>query len=362
MSKPIHVLYSVLNWGLGHATRSIPIIHELLANNCKVSLAGEGHSMVLLQKTFPELNSYPIKGINVNYPITQSMTFAMMKQMWAINRAIKSEQEQFKNLVHTLNPDVIFSDNRYGAFSKNVYSIFIGHQLWIQTPSILKWTEPIIFKLHKKKIRVFNECWVPDFMGDLNLSGELSHHPKAIESLQPVFIGPLSRLRLSEINKENVSTILVIVSGPEPQRSIFEEKCRKEAEKTGLKTLIVQGQPHLNNDITNKNIRIVSHLAEEDLSAAITNATYIVCRSGYSTIMDLATLKKNALCIPTPYQTEQEYLASSLAKKGIIVHQPQHDIDFNSAFNYLNHLKKFEVPNDGHLKKNIIRICELLRK
>lgn len=361
MTKQLHVLYSVLDWGLGHATRSIPVIHELLANNCKVSLAGEGNSLILLQKTFPNLPCYPLKGIHVTYPTSGSMTLAMIKQLPAINNAIKSEQHQFEELVNTLNPDLVLSDNRYGARSKKVYSIFMGHQLWIQAPAALKWTEGLIFRLHKKMIRHFDECWVPDYEGENNLSGQLSHHQKVTESLQPVYIGPLSRLRLSEVKEEVTTDILVIISGPEPQRTIFEAKCRKEAEATGLKTIIVQGQPHLNNDFTFNNIRLVSHLNEEELASAICNSTYIVCRSGYSTLMDLAHLQKNALCIPTPAQTEQEYLAKYLAEKELMVTQSQFDLDFDTAFLRLNHLKQFDIPKINLLKTNIERICRKLR-
>jgi Glycosyltransferase family 28 C-terminal domain len=290
------------------------------------------------------------------------MTLAMIKQLPAMNHAIKSEQAQFEKLVGELKPDLVFSDNRYGARCDDVYSIFMGHQLWIQAPPLLKWTEGAIFQLHKKMIKHFDECWVPDFEGEINLSGKLSHHPKVIDSLHPVFVGPLSRLRISEKKQESIIDILIIVSGPEPQRSIFEEKCRKEAEKTGLNTIIVQGQPHLNTDITHQNIRLISHMQEEDLAAAICNATYIVCRSGYSTMMDLGTLQKNALCVPTPAQTEQEYLASYLSENGLMVKQPQYDIDFDAAFIRLNHLKNFTFPQVDNLKNNISRVCEKLRK
>jgi len=122
MAKQLHVLYSVLDWGLGHATRSIPVIRELLANNCKVSLAGEGNSLILLQKSFPDLPVFPLKGIHVTYPTSGSMTLAMIKQLPAINNAIKSEQQQFEQLVQALKPDLVFSDNRYGARSNAVYS------------------------------------------------------------------------------------------------------------------------------------------------------------------------------------------------------------------------------------------------
>lgn len=361
MAKQLHVLYSVLDWGLGHATRSIPVIRELLANNCKVSLAGEGNSLILLQKSFPDLPVFPLKGIHVTYPTSGSMTLAMIKQLPAINNAIKSEQQQFEQLVQALKPDLVFSDNRYGARSNAVYSIFMGHQLWIQAPPLLKWTEGVIFQLHKKMIKHFDECWVPDYEGENNLSGQLSHHPKVIESLQPIFIGPLSRLRLSEIKEEVTTDILVIISGPEPQRSIFEAKCRKEAEETGLKTIIVQGQPHLNNDATFNNTRLVSHMNEDELASAICNSTYIVCRSGYSTIMDLAHLRKSALCIPTPAQTEQEYLAKYLSENELMVIQSQSDIDFDTAFLRLNHLKQFDRFDENVLKMNIERICHKLR-
>jgi predicted glycosyltransferase len=64
-------------------------------------------------------------------------------------------------------------------------------------------------------------------------------------------------------------------------------------------------------------IKVFNHLPADELRQEIERAEWVISRCGYSTIMDLVALQKKALLIPTPAQTEQEYLAAYLHRKHI---------------------------------------------
>lgn len=352
MQSPKKVLYTVLDWGLGHATRSIPVIQHFLRKGMEVSIAGEGNSLALLKKEFPELSFYPLEGIQVLY---NNSSFKILFQSFQLLKAIRNEHEQFSKLCEDLQPDLIISDNRYGAWHPSIPSIFIGHQLYLQAPNTLsKFTEPFLFSLHQHFLKRFNKIWIPDYPGIENLSGILSHHPSIKKSLNCEYIGALSRLQPTVNPSLNSHyEVAVLLSGPEPQRRYFEEACIKEAKRLNKKTIIIRGVPKENTTSTIANITLVPHLPNEQLSVVLSHAKYIVCRSGYSTLMDLAALNKTAICIPTPGQTEQIYLANYLAEQNKIVVQVQDKMDWQQGFNSLHNVEPLSYSSENLLEKAI---------
>ena len=330
MQPPKKVLYTVLDWGLGHATRSVLVIQAFLRKGFEVSIAGEGNSLALLKKEFPELSFYPLEGIQVRY---NNSSLKILLQTPRLVKAIRDEHEQVVKLCNAIQPDLIISDNRYGAWHPSIPSIFIGHQLYLQAPNALsKFAEPFLFSLHHQFLKRFNKIWIPDYPGKENLSGILSHHPSIEKSLTCEYTGALSRLQPTTNRSSNIDyEVAVLLSGPEPQRSYFEEACINEAKRLNKKTIIIRGVPTEKSTTSIDNITLVPHLSNDQLSEVLSQAKYIVCRSGYSTLMDLATLKKSALCIPTPGQTEQIYLANYLAEQHKIVVQAQGKMDWQEG-------------------------------
>jgi uncharacterized protein (TIGR00661 family) len=346
------VLFTVLDWGLGHATRSIPIIHAFLRKGFQVSIAGEGNSLLLLRKEFPELSCYPLDGIQVSY---NNSSLDVLLKTPSLLKSIKKEHAQFIELCNQLNPQLIVSDNRYGAWHPTIPSIFIGHQLYLQAPNVIsKFVEPFLFYLHRQFLKRFTKIWIPDFPGNDNLSGVLSHHSSIHQNFKCEFIGALSRLKKEESNHpDNAYEIAVLISGPEPQRSYFEEACINEAKRLNKKTIIVRGKPSEEKKSTVGNITLVSHLDNHELSSVLTQANYIICRSGYSTLMDLAALNKTALCIPTPGQTEQLYLAKYLSKQHKIVFQYQSAMDWEKGLNSMDNIAPLSYSSEDLLEKAI---------
>lgn len=306
------ILIAPLNWGLGHATRCIPIINGLIDNGFELVIASDGVALELLKKEFPNIVSLELPSYNIEYAEKgKNFKWKMIAQIPKIISTIQKEQKLVGELVNTHHFDGIISDNRLGIYSKKVPSVFITHQLNVLTGS----TSWLTTKLHKSYIQKFNECWVPDIENSPNLSGKLGHPTESIKNVK--YIGPLSRLRKKP--KPILYDLMVLLSGPEPQRTILEEKIISELENYTKKVVFIKGvvqKEQIKEQIGN--ITYYNFMTGSEIETAYNESNFILCRSGYTTVMDLAKLNKKAFFIPTPGQYEQEYLAKKLKKEGII--------------------------------------------
>jgi uncharacterized protein (TIGR00661 family) len=324
MSKK--VLVAPLDWGLGHATRCIPVIQELLNRNCEVAIASSGSALELLRKEFPGLRFFRLRPYRVKYPEGRLLVLSLFLQTPRIQGVIAREHKQLEQITLEHRIDLIISDNRYGCWSDKVRSIFIGHQLNIQLPGVLKLVQPIVNFMHRRMIRKFSEVWIPDEEGETNLTGKLS-----VTNLPVKHIGILSRLKkaATEIRYD----LAVILSGPEPQRTLLEgiifDQIRHQE---NLKIIVVRGVIEGEGNWKQvENFVIVNFLQSRKLEEIINQSKLIISRPGYSTIMDLARLGKKAIFIPTPGQTEQEYLAERLMAKRVAYSSAQKNFDLAKA-------------------------------
>lgn len=302
----MRVLVSPLDWGLGHATRCIPIIKYLKEKGVDVVIASDGMQLKLLLEQFPGIEHVVLKGYNVKYSRFLPASMKVVLQVPKLLSAIKRENKELQNIIKSKNIDAVISDNRYGLYSDSVPCVLITHQLNIQASAGSRRFSDKVMEFVKK----FNICWIPDNAGEDNLSGNLSH--PLPEGVKAIYIGPLSRFSAASGSRDMKYDLLIMLSGPEPQRKILEKKVLKQlGQLSYIKALIVQGLPG-NTDISSpySNVDVVPHLNNISLMEKIMCSKSIICRPGYSTIMDLATIGgKRALFIPTPGQTEQEYLA-----------------------------------------------------
>lgn len=337
MKRKKNILVAPLNWGIGHATRCIPIINKLIEHNYNVILASSGRSLELLMMEFPDNDFIKITDYNIKYHNILPLSFSILLQLPKLFLKINKEKKELKKIIIDFNIDGIISDNRYGFYSKTKKSVFITHQLEIQSPFF----QNLIQKINYKYINKFSECWILDFK-ESSLAGALSNPKRKTKNQK--YIGPQSRFKKKKIKKEY--DILAIVSGPEPQRSIFEKILIKELKNIDKKSLLVQGKPETSQRKTHGNLEIISHLSSEKLNNIIMASELIICRSGYSTIMDLHKLEKNAILVPTPGQTEQEYLAKFLSEYDIFKYQKQQNFSIEKAlvlsksFKKINHNEK----------------------
>ncbi|WKZ58405.1 MAG: glycosyltransferase [Cyclobacteriaceae bacterium] len=318
------VLVAPLDWGLGHATRCIPIIKVLLESGYEVILAGSGASLALLKTEFPELKTEELPGYKPTYPASGSMMIKLALQAPKFLRAVLKENSATEKLVEKHQINFVISDNRYGCYSRDVPSVFITHQLKLIAPAGWRWLAALANYVTHIFIKRFSACWVPDFPGSI-LSGKLSR----TENQQLKFIGPLSRL--NKFPQTNTFDLLAIISGPEPQRTLFEQLVIREIIKSGKKALVVQGVIGTARKMIADGVEVVDHLNSEKLSEAMAASKMILSRSGYSTIMDLARLGKKAIFVPTPGQTEQEYLAQRFKEMQVAYFMDQKSFSLTDA-------------------------------
>lgn len=301
------VIVAPLNWGLGHASRCVPIINALISNNYTPIIASDGNSLLFLQQEFPKLESLQLPSYQISY--AKNLKLQLVLQFPKIWKTYKKENSIIKTYIKK-NKDVvgIISDNRFGVFNNTVPSVYITHQVNVFSG----FTTFLTSFIHQKIIKKFDECWIPDTQNS-EFSGKLSITNK---NIRLKYIGVLSRFKKQEVNKE--INILVILSGPEPNRTLLEKKMISTFKNDERSIVFVLGKVEkYQKKWKEKNCIFYNYVLSEQLEKIINSCKIVVCRSGYSSIMDLAVLQKKVFFIPTKYQSEQEYLATYLEEKKI---------------------------------------------
>jgi uncharacterized protein (TIGR00661 family) len=352
-----NILIAPLDWGLGHATRCIPIIHTLIRKNCKVLIACEGKIKSLLYKEFPQLSFVDLKGYRIAYSKNRwTLPFGISRQIPKILSTIQYENERLKEIVKEHNIHGVISDNRYGFYHSRIPSLFITHQLKIKTPfgSI---ADDFLQRLNYKYINHFSECWIPDNEGEKNLAGELSH-PTKKPSIPLKYIGPLSRFR--ESIRQEEKHLLILLSGPEPQRTILENLLTEQLKEYKAPVVFVRGLPGEQTELRlPSTVSIYNHLPAEELAQKMSEASVVISRCGYSTVMDLAALKKKSILIPTPGQTEQEYLGKHLMKNNFALCVEQKKFRLKNALE-LSQQFDYRIENFSSEKNMDVAIDEFI--
>ena len=304
------ILISPLNWGLGHATRIVPLI-KLLQSKNEVIIAADGDAFYFLQSEFPHLSIIHQKDFYIKYSKSSfGLPFRMLINFPKLFRFYFYNKKWIKDYISKKEIDLIISDNKFGFFYKKVHSVFITHQINIQTPKWLRIFKPLIDILNYWNIHKFHEVWIPDNK-DFVASGILSDTSKL--KIEHHYIGLLSRFIKTENEKKIYEQYeyIGIVSGPEPQKSIFRNILIQLFLKLDAKCLVISGNPEKKKDEQIRNVRIVNHLQTPEFMFYLENSK-VISRAGYSTVMDLLLLKQTAILVPTPGQTEQKYLANYL--------------------------------------------------
>ena len=302
------ILVAPLNWGLGHATRCIPIIEALENHGYEPVIASNGAALELLKKEFPLLTALELPEYHIEYAKNGAFfKLKMLLQMPRMFMTVHRENKTVCGFVKEYGLSGIISDNRLGAFCKSVPSVFITHQLNLLTGNTTRLTS----KIHSFFVKRYLECWVPDVAGNRNLSGKLGHTEDEILNLK--YIGPVSRLHKRATEKKY--NLMVLLSGPEQHRALLEEKLRKELINYTGKVIFIRGFVEQVEKITQEdNTTYYNFMNTADLEQAFNESEMVLCRPGYTNVMDLAKLGKKAFFIPTPEDAEQIYLAKKLKR------------------------------------------------
>ena len=305
------ILVAPLNWGLGHATRCIPIINQLILHNFEPIIASDGEALQLLRKEFTQLETFELPSYNITYSKNpKKLKLKLLKDAPRFLKVMQKERKVTERLVNTKKLSGIISDNRFGVRHKNIPSVFITHQLQVLSGN----TTWLSTKMHQKIISKFDDCWVPDYKNEKNLSGILGHTEHFNSTLK--YLGPLSRFEKQDLKTKY--QLLVILSGPEPQRTFLEEKLFQELKSYHGSICFIKGViESQQTKIQHNNMSIYNYMTSTELQKTLNESDCVLCRSGYTSIMDLAKLEKKAFFIPTPKQFEQEYLAKKLNDEGM---------------------------------------------
>ncbi len=316
------VIIAPLNWGLGHATRCIPIIRSLLDHNIEVVIASDGQALELLKKEFPQLRSFKLTSYNIRYRFGQPI----LNMLWHSLRflyALRRENKEIDRIISVERPDLIISDNRYGVFSKLVSSVFVSHQISLQTG--VSWINQLATILNKMLYSRFDHIWIPDYAPPNQIAPKLSSVPGKPFS----YLGILSRLKPQDTSIRY--DLCAVLSGPEPQRTFLEKILLDQMQQIQGNHIMVLGKTHESGETKLNNLTLVSHMTSERINQVFNESRVIVARSGYSTIMDMISMGKRAILIPTPGQPEQEYLSRALKDHPDFVIQEQRTLNLVAA-------------------------------
>ncbi len=328
-NKSNNVLLCPLDWGLGHVARIVPIIRRLQKRGYTVYVACSDKQYYFLQQEVENIEWIPCSSPKIEYRNGPLRTIDLIKLIPKIYVSVVRDRRKLKKIIKQYSFAAIISDNRYGCFHKDIPSVIITHQLSIKLPKKVKWAEDLINSGISHLIKRFSYCWVPDVVTIPNYAGDLSFNKR----LSPVYIGLLSRFEGKNANQtESTYEVLGIVSGPEPQRTIFEQQLLTQMKSLQKPCVLVSGNVKTNLFPFQDDNVMVYPLATSDLLLNfVAQSKYIVSRSGYSTIMDLIHLKRTAVLVPTPGQTEQEYLAEYYNMRKLFVVQSQQEFDLQTA-------------------------------
>ncbi|MGZ3866630.1 MAG: glycosyltransferase [Bacteroidia bacterium] len=302
--KNKRVLVCPLDWGLGHTSRCVPIIKALQAAGNTVIIGCNAFQKGFLTNEITNVEFVDLFGYEVKYSEKSPLWLSLLFQFGRLRSVIKKEHEWLKTFLNKNKVDVVVSDNRFGLYSDKVETVFLTHQVFIKAP-FLGWYINRINRCYIKKFRI---VWIADNNQEKgSLAGKLSHgahfHPKV------KYIGPLSRFTKKEAVSEKTIDVLLVLSGVEPQRTILEEKSVLALQNSNLKVCVVRGTSENTKVSYPANFIVKNIVQTSGLESLFLSAKKIICRSGYSSLMDLHALDLKAVLIPTPGQTEQEYLA-----------------------------------------------------
>ncbi len=330
------ILVSPLEWGLGHTARTVRVIDHLISLGHIVVLASDGLSLRFLRFRFPQLPWVRLSFHQVSYPKNSRLVMHLLLQIPSIIRSIRQNRKELARIISQYQIDIVVSDHRYGMHHPSVSSVFITTQLWLKAPRGWEWGEKLVYNIHKLVLRRFNQIWIADFPDIPGISGKLTHPPRLPGNARYIF--PVSRmLGLDVVRPENADPpeVLAIISGPEPQRSILEEKISTILLNQQIKATILRGLPPADPserpaEEQNGPVRMISHASDPHLAWYLLSAGKIICRPGISNLSDLVTLGKTAILVPTPGQTEQEYPAQQLGRKKFFKVCQQEDLSFEA--------------------------------
>lgn len=364
------VLVAPLDWGLGHATRCVPVIREFLRQGAQVELAVVKSNAGLLRRIFPEIRQHLAPSYNIIYPKHgYNMGLWLLKNGVHLNRVIRYEHEYAQRMVDRFGFDVLFSDNRFGFYCRSAKSIYMTHQRRIAFPPVLSAFESTGIFWHGAVMRHFDEVWVPDLPDAPGFAGRMSHVKFAPRPIK--FVGALSRFSESAMqagsfdasggaasNAQKKYKFVAVVSGVEPARSRFESLLKKSFAQIEGRHALIMGHPSLGvKHWTEGNVDCFTHLEDQAFAETVRSAEWVISRGGYTTIMDMAVLGAKCVFVPTPGQYEQVVLARELSASGAALSLDESKLNFENLLRLVESLDSTAVKLPVAQKNDLLKMA-----
>ena len=327
---PKNILVAPLDWGTGHTARCVPVIRYLQELGHRVIVAGNEWQRTFIKASFDHIDVAELEGYNVTYSKWNRFgQIGVLSQLPGLQRVIGAEHNWLKRAVKEWQIDGIISDNRYGLYHSDVPCVIMTHQIRVMT-GMGNFMDRAIQKIHYRYLDHFNETWIADNVVPPGLGGSLSH--SEVIPVRSKYVGLLSQFDSAAKANETDGSLLILLSGPEPLRSELSRILWQQVQQYSGKVVFIDGSDRVTPP-GNIPPHITYHkwLAHKELAPLLSAAGMVICRSGYSTLMDLVALGKKAILIPTPGQTEQEYLGRQLHEQGIFYSSKQKGFDLVNA-------------------------------
>ena len=353
------VLVAPLDWGLGHATRCVPVIREFLNQGAEVELAVVRSNAALLRGFFPNLRQRLAPSYNIVYPKHgYNMGLWLVKNGVHLRTVMNYEHRFAEEMVARYHYDVLVSDNRFGFYSRNAKSIYMTHQRRIAFPKMLSAFEPLGMLWHASVMKHFDEVWVPDLPETPGYAGSLSHVKACPVPVK--YVGALSRFEGEDLklNADERYRFVAVVSGVEPARTRFENALRKTLVKLPGRHAVILGRPSAGVQKTSEqNLDLFTHLPDNEFASVVKNAQWVISRGGYSTVMDMAVLGAKCVFVPTPGQYEQVILGRDLAREGFAATIDESKFSTETLLATISEKGNVALPkpSDSDLLKNAVR-------
>ncbi|MFP4223274.1 MAG: glycosyltransferase [Phycisphaeraceae bacterium] len=327
------ILFGTSSWGLGHATRDLVLIRALLEAGCEVTVVATGPALKVLRGELGERCDY-LDWPDMPSTISRSTIGFYVKTISFIPRIFLAwfdEKRRLRKLLRDRPIDVVISDHRYGLVTDAVPCFFISHSPRYIAPWRSWFMETCMELFVAAWLRPAEKLLVPDH-DQRGLSGDMSHKTRFFPREKMVFLGQLSSLSLPDDPPGQDIDTFISISGPEPQRTRFQAKVLGQLGRLKGRTVVTLGlpgrEPPRVKDVP-ANVEIHAYLGRAEQQRMMLRSRLVVCRSGYTTLMELAELGRPALLVPTPAQTEQLYLAKTLREQGLFHSVKQSELDLS---------------------------------
>ncbi|MGB5098985.1 MAG: glycosyltransferase [Methanothrix sp.] len=358
-----HVFVSPLNWGLGHSTRDIPIIEELLRRGHEVTVGTSGNALALLQRECPQCNFITFKDYPAPYSDSRFFLPSFIAGIPAMLQAFAAERKRLEQILAENRFDMIISDNRMCVYSSKIPSYFISHQLRYSMPGYLYPLELMTIPFNSFFHSKFEGVIVPDIDpqgSSKNLSGKLCRSNLNVTKRRVYYAGIITSTRKMAVAED--LDFLAVVSGPEPQRTKLEEIVMKQVQMLPGEKVVLLGSPQKDSHKkVDGHTTVHSYVSTEEKAELMNRARFIITRSGYTTMMELAELdKKHGLFTPTPGQTEQEYLSRYYARQKWFLSKSQYKLKLSEDVEKAMQYRGF--PEMAKTEENVNRLYENVLK